>query len=132
MNLIFEKEFVCKDCGFEFDIPENGDLCPDCFSPNVDHTRSSRIVPLKHIEFFPNKTRSKTYARRLTQEVPDALYYILVSRYGYVDGKQYVPDLQQATLYTTRIAAKKKIENSPLRGLSIREVEVRNNIVKLK
>lgn len=132
MKLIFEKEFVCKDCGFEFDIPENDDLCPDCFSSNIGHTKDIRIEPLKHIEFFPNGKRSKTYMMRRTQEVPNALYFILVSRYGYVDGKQYTADLQQATLYTTKIAAEKKIENSPLRGLNIKEVEVKNNIIKLR
>lgn len=132
MTLIFEKEFICKNCGFEFDIPENDDLCPDCFSSDIEHTKNNRIVSLNHIEFFPNKTRSKTYARRLTQEVPDALYYILVSRYGYVDGSKYVHDLQQSTLYTQKTAAYKKIENSPLIGLTIKEVEVRNNVIKLK
>ena len=123
--------FICNDCGEEFDIPENDDLCPYCYSNNIDH---KDVRPnLKQLGKFYGKFDSCSYSKRDKYPIPDCKCFIIAmnSCYGssgYWDGKTCNPDRHRATIYASANAAKKKIKFSSMNEYCYPFVEEANYI----
>ena len=137
MKLIFLKEdnlFICQNCGEEFPVPENDDLCPFCYSYNITH-KEPEDVELHYVDNFYGKTKSTSYSRRDNYPIPDCKCFVIAmnSCYGssgYWDGKTCNPDKNHATIFATRNEAGKKIKFSKMNNYCdpvIEEVKLINN-----
>lgn len=117
MKLELVESFICQDCGEVFDIPENDDLCPYCYSDNVEHVDPEK--ELEHVKSFYDKFESCSYSKRDKYPIPDCKCFIIAmnSCYGssgYWDGKTCNYDRKKATIFATANTAKKKIKFSSM------------------
>lgn len=123
--------FICNDCGEEFDIPENDDLCPYCYSNNIHHYSQE----LDYVPNFYGRFQSVSYSVRDKHSIPDCKCFIIAmdscyGAFGWWDGKRCNMDKKMATLFATAEDAKRKIHFSKMNSYChphVEEVNVINN-----
>lgn len=123
--------FICSDCGQQFTIPENGDLCPNCYGDNISHY----VNELDYVPNFYGRSQSVSYSVRDKHPIPDCKCFIIAmdscyGAFGWWDGKQCNMDRQAATLFATKNDAKKKIQFSKMYEYChprVEEVTIINN-----
>lgn len=113
INLLFESGLICKDCGEEFEQAVDGDLCPYCYSNNIDH----EVVQLTYVDKFYGTNNSVSTNRRLMYPLPDCRCFIIAmddcyGTSGYWNGKDCDPIKDNATIFTNQNVAYQKIQYS--------------------
>lgn len=122
---IHESYFRCLYCDAEFDIPENDNLCPCCFSEciavNNRHNISSILwkLPRRYSKLFYNGQKSVSYSTRQKKPIADRICYIIGSMYKvyyptYWDGYSFTDDANRAVIYATVKDARIKIYKSSM------------------
>lgn len=131
MKLELAESFICNDCGEEFDIPENDDLCPYCYSNNIHHY----VQELDYVPNFYGRSQSVSYSVRDKHPIPDCKCFVIAmdscyGAFGWWDGKQCNMNKKMATLFATAEDAKRKIHFSKMNSYChphVEEVNVINN-----
>lgn len=139
MRLIFLKEedsFICQNCGEEFPVPENDDLCPFCYNSNIVHKEpEDEDIELHYVNSFYGKNKSVSYSRRNNYPIPNCKCFVIAmnSCYGssgWWDGRQCNTDKNKATIFAKREYAGEKIYFSGMNNYcdpAIEEVELIDN-----
>lgn len=115
--------FRCLYCGYEFDTPENDDLCPECFSECIAVNNRSNIshimdkIKVTNNKLFYGNQQSVSYSTRQKKPIADRYCYIIGTSYRkyyptYWNGTCFIDDPNQAVVYASEKYAQTKIYKS--------------------
>ena len=108
LNINENSGLRCRDCGYQFIDPENDDLCPNCYSANIepyseieipdDTTIQKKLFTanktnkLEMSRVFSNGSKSMSAKRREKNQISDCLCCVIWSKYnaGYFCGDKTV------------------------------------------